>query len=153
MAAVVSGKRELLGPDGEVIGTSEVVSPTKPTRRTTAPGSLNADSVHLTVTCGGRHRLLIVSGVEPLTSTGSFVGGPWLLRGETVIAPRPDLVAMGLDPRNRPVIADADRPLQLWCPAHPDGHELDPVALRRELARRPNRRCDIGRVVTGLTPS
>lgn len=156
----MSDKIQHYSPDGNVIGSSVEVSPTKPTRRTTgAPGSLSAGSgrVHLTVVCGGRRRLLVVSGVEPLTLTGRFVGGQsWLLRGATVVAPRPDLLAMGLDPRNRPVVADHDRPLQLWCPDHPDGHDVDTVALRRELGnyqRRPNRRCEIGRVVAGPAPS
>ncbi len=97
-------------------------------------------TVRLTVRCR-QAQLLGVYGVDdPPILLGFFVGGVLRLRELDVIAPRPvHLLAWlqsGRDAADfvESVVADAATPLQLWCPNHKAGHDIDPAQLRAEIA-------------------
>jgi hypothetical protein len=155
----MSERIEHRGPNGELLGTERHFSPRRPTRQsskqnltpTAADGSLR-----LAVLCGGR-RLLGVYGVEPSTLLGRFTLPRMKLRGVEVIAPRPDRKLAWLRAgRDRAefveqVVADTARPLQLWCPRHKQGHDVDPALLRAEIATADRANvgdpwCPVGRV-------
>jgi hypothetical protein len=155
----MSERIEHRGPNGELLGTERHFSPRRPTRQssgqnltpTAADGSLR-----LAVRCRGR-QLLGVYGTEPPTLLGRFAAPRMKLRGVEVIVPRPDRLWMWLGAgRDRAefaeqVAADTARPLQLWCPSHKQGHDVDPALLRAEIAKADRANvgdpwCPVGRV-------
>lgn len=146
----MSDKIEIRGPDSELVGIETHMSPRKPTKRSSSTATTSNEACRLSVRCR-RRRLLGVYGAEPETLLGSFAGDALMLAGTKVVAPRPDLILMGLDPAQRPVVADAGTPLQVWCPNHKDGHEVDPALLRAEVSKADKARtndpwCPVGRV-------
>jgi len=97
-------------------------------------------AVRLTVRCR-QAQLLGVYGVDdPPILLGFFAADVLRLQGTDVVAPRPvHLLAWlqsGRDAADfvETVIADPAIPLQLWCPNHKAGHDIDPAQLRAEIA-------------------
>jgi len=101
------------------------------------------DNCRLSISCRRQFLILGVYGAtEPPTLLGTFAHEALALRGEVIVAHRPDVelayVRAGRDPSQfvAPVIADADTPLKLQCPHHKeDGHDVHPGRLRTELTK------------------
>lgn len=136
----MSDKREVRGPDGQVAGTITAFALKAPTKRSSGAHLTPTGSEghhRLTVWCR-RSSLLAVYGPEPATLLGTFAADTLHLRGGEVVTHRPDLQLGALIARQPlpvlPVVADSARPLQLWCPNHTAGHDVDPAQLRAELS-------------------
>lgn len=133
----MSKKDEHLGRDGAVVGVTIHYAERRPTKRSSGAHLTpnGSEGRHrLTVRCG-QVRLLGVFGGEPATLLGAFTADHLLLRGAEVVTHRPDLELAGQRPADRPVVADTASPLELWCPKHRSGHDLDPALLRAELSK------------------
>jgi len=152
---MVTRRPYLVDEDGNTLGEIFQYDDRRPTEKSAkqhgwpAPGG--AESERLAVACG-KTVLISAHGTEPARLFGLFVSRELRLKESQVIAPRPDLESVGL---KSPVVADHDRPLQVWCPYHKRGHDIDPSRLRaaiRDADRASRRRgkgrppCPVGRV-------
>ena len=110
----------------------------------------------LSVRCG--RQILGVYGKVPAILLGYFVPDALRLVGKTAVSRRPDLelayIRAGRDPSElvAHIVASPGTPLQIWCPRHQRGHDVDVALLRAEVvkadgARIGKRWCPVERVV------
>jgi len=111
---------------------------------------------HLSVRCG--RQILGVYGKDPAILLGYFVSDALRLVGKTAVSRRPDLelayIRAGRDPSElvAHIVASPGTPLQIWCPRHHGGHDVDVGLLRTELVKADGvqigkRWCPVERVV------
>jgi len=112
--------------------------------------------LHLSVRCG--RQILGVYGNEPAILLGYFVPDALRLVGKTAVLHGADLelayIRAGRDPSElvAPIIAGPGTPLQIWCPGHRGGHDVDVGLLRTELVKADGARigkpwCPVERIV------
>ncbi len=139
----MSEKIEHRGLDGEVVGLETHFSPRRPTKQSSGThlGPSDADgALRLSVRCR-QAQLLGVYGVEPPALRGRFTGDTLRLHGADIVAPRPDRLLGWLRAGRSAadyaelIVGTSAVPLQLWCPNHEAGHEIDPALLRAEVAQ------------------